>query len=226
MNTGAEPVLRVVDLGHRAYGPVLQLQEQTVEERKAGRIPDTLLLVEHDPVYTLGRNARDSNIVASRDELRRMGVEVVKIGRGGDVTYHGPGQLVGYPIINLKERGRSIVGYVDGLEQVILQVLKAYGVRGGTDRKNRGVWVGDSKIAAIGVRVARYVTMHGFSINVCPDLSYYRGIIPCGIRNKGVTSLHLLAPGVEMDDVKKKVVKEFVEVFGYGGVECPISNVQ
>lgn len=228
MNTGAEPVLRVVDLGHRAYGPVLELQEQTVEERKAGRIPDTLLLVEHDPVYTLGRNARDGNIVASRDELRRMGVEVVKIGRGGDVTYHGPGQLVGYPIIDLKERGRSIVGYVDGLEQVILQVLKAYGVRGETDRKNRGVWVGDSKVAAIGVRVTRYVTMHGFSINVCPDLSYYRGIIPCGIRNKGVTSLHLLVPGVEidMDDVKKKVVKEFVEVFGYGDTEYRISNAQ
>ena len=220
MNTRAESVLRVLDLGHRAYGPVLRIQEQMVEERKAGSIPDTLLLVEHDPVYTLGRNARDGNVLASREELRRMGIEVVKIGRGGDVTYHGPGQLVGYPILHLKERGRSIVGYVDGLEQVILKVLKAYGVRGETDPKNRGVWVGNSKVAAIGVRVTRYVTMHGFSINVCPDLAYYRGIVPCGIRDRGVTSLHLLAPGTKMEDVKQKVVKEFVEVFEYGGIEA------
>jgi lipoate-protein ligase B len=215
MNACAESVLRILDLGHRAYGPVLHMQEQMVEERKAGKTPDTLLLVEHDPVYTLGRNAKDGNIVASDAELRRMGVEVVKIGRGGDVTYHGPGQLVVYPIINLKERGRSVVGYVDGLEQVIMRVLRDYGVAAGTDRKNRGVWVGDNKIAAIGVRVTRYVTMHGFSINVTADLSYYRGIIPCGIRDKGVTSLHLLVPGAGMEDVKRKVVKEFVGVFGY-----------
>jgi len=215
MNARAESVLRVLDLGHRAYGPVLQLQEQMVEERKAGTIPDTLLLVEHDPVYTLGRNAKDGNIVASTDDLKRMGVEVVKIGRGGDVTYHGPGQLVAYPIINLKERERSIVAYVDGLEQVILRVLRGYDIEAGTDRKNRGVWVGDNKIAAIGVRVTRYVTLHGFSINVTADLSYYRGIIPCGIRDKGVTSLHLFVPGVGMEDVKQKVVKEFARVFGY-----------
>ena len=209
--------LHVLDLGRRAYEPVLHMQEQMVEERKADRIADTLLLVEHDPVYTLGRNAKDGNIVASADDLRRMGVGVVKIGRGGDVTYHGPGQLVAYPIINLKERGRGIVAYVDGLEQVILRVLLKYGIAAGTDRKNRGVWVGDNKIAAIGVRVTRYVTMHGFSINVSADLSYYRGIIPCGIRDKGVTSLHLLAAGITMPDVKARIVTEFAEVFGYEG---------
>jgi lipoyl(octanoyl) transferase len=216
MNARGESLLRVLDLGHRAYGPVLQLQEQMVEERQADRIPDSLLLVEHDPVYTLGRNAKEGNVVASPDDLRKMGIEVVKIGRGGDVTYHGPGQLVGYPILHLKKRGISIVDYVGSLEQVILRVLRDYGIEGGTDRKNRGVWVGNDKVAAIGVRVTRYVTMHGFSLNVTADLSYYRGIIPCGIRDKGVTSLHQLASGVKMDDVKEKVVKEFVEVFGYG----------
>jgi len=221
MNTrsyAASP-LRVLDLGHKSYAPVLELQERLAEERKAGRIPDTLVLVEHDPVYTLGRNAKAGNILMSDEERRRLWVDVVKIGRGGDVTYHGPGQLVGYPIIHLKERGKGIVGYVDGLEQVILRVLRDYGIEGGTDSKNRGVWVGNDKIAAIGVRVTRYVTMHGFSINVSTDLKYYRGIVPCGIRDKGVTSLHLLKPGTGMEDVKKRIVEKFVEVFGYGAVE-------
>ena len=220
MSTGSATAsrLRVTDLGRGAYGPVLKLQERMVEDRKAGRIPDTLLLVEHDPVYTLGRNADDAHVLLREDELKRRGIEVFRIGRGGDVTYHGPGQIVGYPIINLKERGRSIVGYVDGLEQVIIRTLRHYGVESASDRRNRGVWVGDSKVAAIGVRVTRYVTMHGFSLNVCADLGHYRGIIPCGIRDKGITSLHLLAPRVEMADVKEKVVKEFVKVFGYGGV--------
>ena len=214
-----ENTLEVRDLGRRPYRPVLALQEKLVAERQAGSIPDTLLLVEHERVYTMGRNAKDENVLLSKAELGKQGIELVHIGRGGDVTYHGPGQLVGYPIINLLERKRGIVAYVDGLEQVLIKVLADFGIEGKTDRKNRGVWVGNTKVAAIGVRVTRFVTMHGFALNVEADLSPYGGIIPCGIRDKGVTSLHLLAKGVTMAAVKELVIKHFVDVFGYDGIE-------
>ena len=149
-----------------------------------------------------------------REELTRRGIEVVRIGRGGDVTYHGPGQLVGYPIIHLGERGKGVLWYVQALEQILVRVMADFGVQADTDRQNRGVWVGDEKIAAIGVRVTRRITMHGFALNVRTDLANYAGIVPCGITDKGVTSLHLLVPDVSMDAVKDVTVQRFREVFG------------
>lgn len=208
-------ILDVRDLGVMNYGAALELQESLVELRKRGEIPDTLLLIEHPPVYTLGRAAAESNITADPAELRRLGIEVVRTSRGGEVTYHGPGQLVGYPIIDLGAHDGSAVWYVDRLERVMIEALAGFGVTGTTDRQNRGVWVGDDKVGAIGVRITRHITMHGFSLNVCPDLNDYRGIVPCGIRDKGVTALNLLAPDVGMGDVKTMIVEKFTSVFGY-----------
>lgn len=206
--------LDILDLGRRAYRPVLEMQERLVEERREGRIPDTLILVEHEPVYTLGRNADEKHIVASPEELSRLGIDVVKTGRGGDVTYHGPGQLVGYPILDLGARGEGAVWYVGALEELLIRVLADFGVQAGRDPVNRGVWVGARKIAAIGVRISRRITMHGFALNVCTDLSQYRGIIPCGLTGRGVTSLNLLAKGVTIPAVKTSVVERFKQIFG------------
>ncbi len=207
--------LRVQNLGRRAYEPVFELQEATAEERRQGLVPDTLLLVEHDAVYTLGTNADNDNVTASEDQLKDMGIDVVQSTRGGDVTYHGPGQIVGYPIIDLGKERAQVVRYVRNLEETLIKTLAHYGVTGGTDRKNRGVWVGSDKIAAIGVRISRGVTLHGFALNVKVDLGQYAGIIPCGIQGKGVTSLDLLVPDVEFEDVKAKVIESFMEVFEY-----------
>lgn len=208
-------VLQVMDLGRQPYGPVLALQEQLAAERARDVVPDTLILVEHEPVYTLGRRALDENVVASAGELARQGIAVVRTGRGGDVTYHGPGQLVGYPILHLGKRGAGAVWYVGCLEQVIIDTLAALGVSAGKDAANRGVWVGRNKIAAIGVRISRQITQHGFALNVCPDMSHYAGIVPCGLHDRGVTSLHLLRDGVGMEDVKQQVCRDFQRVLGY-----------
>lgn len=211
--------LDILDLGRRAYQPVFDLQEKMAEQRRADEIPDTLILVEHDAVYTLGCNADEDNIVASESELEERGIDVVKSSRGGDVTYHGPGQLVGYPILNLGEGRANVLWYVKSLEEVLLRTLSSYGIEGHTDRKNRGVWVGSEKVAAIGVRIARAITMHGFALNVCVDLGDYSGIIPCGISDKGVTSLDKLVENVTFDDVKRRVVESFKDVFSYESPE-------
>lgn len=204
----------VVDLGRQPYRPVLERQRRMVEQRRAGDIPDTLLLVEHDPVYTLGRSADESHVLVPEAELRKRDIDLVHIGRGGDVTFHGPGQIVGYPIIDLRACGKGVLWHVGNLERTIQHALLDYGIETTTDRRNRGVWVGDEKIAAIGVRIVRQITMHGFALNVAVDLSYYNAIVPCGIRDKGVTSLDRLAEGVEMEGVKARVVERFLEVFG------------
>lgn len=216
METGAR-YLRVMDLGHMTYDEALALQETTVEQRAADAVGDTLLLVEHDPVFTLGRNGTRSNILASDAEMAERGIRVVETGRGGQVTYHGPGQLVGYPILKLDRSSRGPVWYVACLEQTLIRTLAAFGLTGTTDAANRGVWIGDSKIAAIGVRITRHVTMHGFSLNVRVHPEDYRGIIPCGIRSKGITSIHLEGAEVGMDQVKQEIVRRLCEVFGYDG---------
>ena len=207
--------MRILDLGLRAYGPVLELQKRLVVDRAAGRVPDSLILVEHEPVYTLGRNAAEQNVLLAPDELAARGVEVVRTGRGGEATFHGPGQLVGYPILDLSRRDGGAVWYVRSLEEVLIRALAGYGVEAGRDPEHRGVWVGLDKIAAIGVRITRRVTMHGFALNVCPDLSYYEGIVPCGIPDRGVTALNVLRPDADMADVKARVVASFAEVLGY-----------
>jgi lipoyl(octanoyl) transferase len=209
----------VIELGRRRYAPVLQLQEDMVAERKAGARRDLLILVEHEPVFTLGRNAQAGNVLVSRAELARRGVDVADIGRGGDVTYHGPGQLVGYPIIDLRALGEGVLWYVDALERVIQATLADFSIPSGTDREHRGVWVGQDKIAALGVRITRGVTMHGFALNVQVDMAPYAWIIPCGIRDRGVTSMHTLRPDVSMADVKARVIRHFDDVVYGGGRE-------
>ena len=209
---------QLLDLGLRAYEPVVAVQEDLVARRKLGTVPDTLILVEHEPVYTLGRGADARHVLASTEELVRRGIQVVQTGRGGDVTYHGPGQLVGYPILDLGERGKGVVWYVEQLEEVLIRALAEFGVTGARDSRNRGVWIGREKIAAIGVRVTRRITMHGFALNVRTDLAAYGGIVPCGLADRGVTSLHNLVPAVTMAEAKQRVLAAFVEVFEFSGV--------
>lgn len=210
--------LRVTDLGGGAgYAEVLALQESLHARRAAGEIPDTLLLLEHRPVYTLGRSASEDNILYSESALRQAGIERVVTSRGGDVTYHGPGQLVGYPIVHLGDAGLRVLEYVTGLEETLIRAAAAYGVEAGRDARNRGVWVGNSKLAALGIRVAHQVTMHGFALNVNTRLDDYRGIVACGLRDAGVTSLsRLLGRELDMAEVKARVATAFRSVFGYG----------
>jgi len=207
--------LDVCDLGRCRYSPVLRLQERLVERRLQGDIPDTLLLLEHEPVYTLGRNADEGNLLLSAEKCRERGIDVVRIGRGGDVTFHGPGQLVGYPIFDLRSRGRRVLWYVNGLEELLIRTLGDFGITGRRDSINRGVWVGEKKIAAIGVRVTRFIAMHGFSLNVDPDLSFYEGIVPCGIRDRGVTTIRDSLGKVDKADVRRRLVERCVDVFGF-----------
>lgn len=211
--------LTVTDLGCDAgYAEVLALQERLHARRVAGETPDTLLLLEHRPVYTLGRSAAADNVLYSEAALRQAGIERAVTSRGGDVTYHGPGQLVGYPIVHLGALGLRVLEYISGLEEVLLRVAAAYGVRAGRDARNRGVWVGDSKLAALGIRVAHQVAMHGFALNVNTRLDDYRGIVACGLRGAGVTSLgRLLGRELDMPEVKARTAEAFRSVFGYKG---------
>lgn len=208
--------LRVIDLGcDAAYCEVFALQEELHAKRVAGEIPDTLLLLEHRPVYTLGRSAEAGHILYSQQALAEAGIDCVETSRGGDVTYHGPGQLVGYPIMHLGELGLRVVEFIGALEEVLIRALAGYGIAGGRDGRNRGVWLGNSKLAALGIRVAHQVTMHGFALNVNTRLSDYGGIVACGLEGVGVTSMACeLGNAVAMDGVKQEVVRAFEEVMG------------
>lgn len=210
-----EKILRINDLGRTNYGHALEIQRETARLRREGAVEDTLILTEHDPVYTLGRNAKESNILDPNDGPARSSIEVVRTDRGGDVTYHGPGQLVGYPIIMLRGTGQGPVWYVSSIEKTLISVLAGLGIDAVADSDNRGVWVGNDKIAAIGVRISRGVTMHGFALNVAVNLDHYSGIIPCGIRGKGVTSIDKLGQEVSMDEAKKSVAECFADIFNY-----------
>ena len=200
----------VEDLGIRSFQEVWDLQKDFQKKRIEKRLDDTLILVEHEPVYTLGKNANKNHLLQSRDRS----VNVFDIERGGDITFHGPGQLVGYPIIDLSYYRRSVSWYMRRLEQLAIDVLKDFGISASRIKGLTGVWVGEEKIAAQGVRISRWVTMHGFSLNVNPDLSFYDGIIPCGIFDHGITSMEeLLGSAQDMDDVKAMVVEKFNNLF-------------
>jgi len=189
------------------------MQEGLVSERRAGRIPDQLLLLEHDPVFTLGRNARPDNVLLPADALRERGFEVFESGRGGDVTYHGPGQVVGYPILDLSPDRCDVHRYVRDLEEVMIRACADYGIEAGRVAGLTGTWVGPDKIGAIGVRIARWVTSHGFAFNVSTDLSAFDLIVPCGIRGRGVTSLErLLGRPLLLDEVMDRLASRFAEV--------------
>jgi lipoyl(octanoyl) transferase len=208
-------------LGTIGYQEGLDLQRQLVEERKQGRIPDQLLLLEHPAVITLGVKTRDdhSHVLATREALRAQGVGVFETGRGGDVTYHGPGQLVGYPIIDLKPDRCDVHRYVRDLEEVLIRAVSVFGITAGRIPGLTGIWVDDAKLAAIGVRISRWVTSHGFALNVTTDLSQFNLIVPCGIPDKGVTSMaRLLSRTVPMAEVESAVVDAFHAVFVRVGV--------
>ncbi len=197
------------------YSQALELQEALVRQRQAGEIPDTLLLLEHEPVFTLGRNARAQNVLFSAEQLQERGFDVHDVGRGGDVTYHGPGQVVGYPILDLSPDRCDVHRYVRDLEEVMIRACADYGVAAGRVSGLTGCWVGDSKVGAIGVRISRWVTSHGFALNVREEaLAPFRLIVPCGIRDKGVTALEPAAGRtVSLDDVMDRLARHLAAVF-------------
>lgn len=207
--------LEVLDLGVVSYQEGMKFQEKRILLRRQDKVPDTLLLLEHLPVFTLGVSASEKDVLWDERERGKRGVAIQKTSRGGKVTFHGPGQLVGYPIIKLIGGSREIVKYVGMLEEMIIGVLKEFGINGNRDKRNRGVWVGNNKIAAIGVKISGGIAFHGFALNVRTDLSFYNGIIPCGIKDGGVTSMHNIIPQINMEEVKKCVVGKFKKIFGY-----------
>ena len=201
---------RVEQLGVVDYALALDLQKERVVQRKAGAIPDTLLLLQHPHVYTLGRNARQENLLVSAEWLASRGAQVFHTDRGGDVTYHGPGQLVGYPILDLTQHQRDISWYMRSLEEVFIRTARDWGIEAVRSPGAAGVWIGNDKLVAMGVHLSRWVTSHGFALNVNTDLRYFEYIVPCGLPGKGVTSLaKILGHPVEMEDVIGRVVEHF-----------------
>ena len=201
-------------LGLVDYQWACDLQKSLASLVADGTQPQTLLLLEHPHVYTMGRRAKESDVLLSPPQLAQRGVQVHWTDRGGEATYHGPGQLVGYPILDLHKLDIGPLKYVRSLEEVLIRTLIDFGINAVRIDKLTGVWVGDSKIAAIGVHISRGVTTHGFALNVCPDLSYFGGIVPCGISGKGVTSIeNLLGRPVKIEDVLPALTRHFGEVF-------------
>ncbi len=214
--TAAAPsALSVRRLGRVGYGEAWDLQRERVAARAEGRIGDTLFLLSHPPVVTVGRGGDDRHVVASAERLAELGVDLVETDRGGDVTFHGPGQIVGYPIVDLSARGRDLHRYMRDLEEVLIRTLAAFGLEGARVPGLTGVWVGDAKVAAIGIRVSRWVAHHGFALNVTTDLEWFDLIVPCGIRGRAVTSMAaLLGHPVEIAAVEDALEREFRHVFG------------
>lgn len=202
-------------LGRIGYAEAWQLQRDIFADVLAGTRPNTFLLCEHPDVITLGRNARtDANLVLSREELIGRGYEVFDVDRGGDVTYHGPGQLVGYPILRLADFREDLGWYMRSIEELIIRGIRGYGVEGGRREKMSGVWIDDRKICAIGVRASRWVTMHGFALNVTTDLERFEAIVPCGIAEYGVTSIEAETGNrPKLEEVARGIAACWDEVF-------------
>ncbi len=197
------------------YGKAYWIQKRLHQRRVAGLTRDVLILVEHAPVLTMGRDAGREHILVGDDVLQRHGILIYQVERGGDVTYHGPGQLVGYPVLDLTRWGRDLHGYVRRLEEVIIRTLACYGVTAGRREGYPGVWVGDKKVAALGVAVKRWVTMHGFAFNINSHLEHFQFIVPCGISEYGVTSLaEVLGQEQDFREVSRVLKKQFAGVFG------------
>lgn len=215
-----------MNLGRTAYNSTWELQKSLAGLRREEKIGDVLLLTEHSHVYTFGKGGDCNHLLASPEDLKLAGAEVFYVERGGDVTYHGPGQIVGYPILDLHGYYLDLHRYLRDLEEVLIRTLHEYGIEGSRDAEYTGVWVADEKIGAIGVNASRWVTMHGFALNVNTDLAYFDHIIPCGIFHKGVTSLQrLLGKDINLDDVCEKVIHHFGEVFRVGTVQQTIQDV-
>jgi len=207
------------NLGFLDYQAAWDLQKDVFAKLAKNELNDTLFMLEHPHTYTLGKVADKENLISPENQLKELGINVYEIDRGGDITYHGPGQVVGYPIINLREWKEDTHEYLRGLEEVIMKVCLEYGVITQRNSKYTGVWIGERKIAAIGIKVSRWITMHGFAFNVNTDLNYFGGIIPCGIKDKDVTSLQReLGREIEIEAVKEKILNQFRLHFGYNEV--------
>lgn len=209
-------ITQVVFLGKINYDKALDIQEKLLKRRQEGKVHDILLLLEHPPVLTLGRNGNDSNILLTAEELSEKGILLYNVGRGGDVTYHGPGQIVGYPIFDLSNYSKDLKKFVWNLEEVFIRLLKKeYNITAHRKGDNlRGVWVKDKKITAVGIAVKHWVTMHGFAFNVNTRLEHFQWINPCGITDKGVTSLQeLLGQPLELEQLNRLVIDYFCDVF-------------
>lgn len=215
--------LDVRRLGTVSYAEALALQAELVKQRRAGEIPDTLLLLEHPHVITLGSGSHAEHVLLSEAERAARGIELWEAGRGGDVTYHGPGQLVGYPILALEAERRDLHRYLRELEQVLIRVLGDFGLAAGRKEGMTGVWVADRKLAAIGVRVSSgWITSHGFALNVRTDLTFFDAIVPCGITGYAVGSLSAeLKREVELEEVEHVVTRHFASAFGHSVAEAP-----
>jgi lipoyl(octanoyl) transferase len=203
-------------LGRVPYAEALQMQLEARAALKAGEGPERLFLLEHPPVYTLGRNASEADVLASPEWLRARGVEVTECDRGGQVTYHGPGQLVGYPIVNLSPDRRDVRRYVRDLQETLIRTLSDYGVtaEGRDGQELIGVWAGEEKIASIGVHLSRWITTHGFALNVSTDLSYFSGIIPCGLHQVRMTSIErLTGQAPSLPEIAEVFARHFGEIF-------------
>ena len=207
-----EKTLDVVCLGRRKYDEVWEKQKELVDQRRFEAVPDTLILVEHDPVYTLGKNSNEDHLLQSRDK----NVPVYQIERGGDVTFHGPGQLVGYPILDLHHHRLSVSWYMRTLEEILIQTLGQFGIESQRREGLTGVWVREEKIAALGVRLSRWISMHGFALNVNTDLKFFDGIIPCGIFEYDVTSMsQILGKEVSLVEVEETLITVFRLLFSF-----------
>ena len=200
------------DLGRLEYGQAFELQRSLVEKRQRGLIPDQLLIVEHPHVITLGRSGRLENLLASQDDLRRAGIAFHHTDRGGDITYHGPGQVVGYPILDLREWKRDVTAYVRAIEQVLIDTLAEFAISAGRIPGWTGVWVEQKKVAAIGVHISRWVTSHGFALNHTTDLSYFQYIVPCGL-SRPVTSMAELGCRAGREQVVEALARNFSRIF-------------
>jgi len=204
----------VRQLGAIEYREAYGLQKALLQERLRGRIADTLLLLEHPPTITVGKSGKLENVLASPAELASAGVSLIFTDRGGDVTYHGPGQIVGYPILDLRERDRDAHRYVHSLEEVLIRTLADYSIGSGRDHNHAGVWVNDEEIAALGLSIRRWITMHGFALNVNTDLNHFTLINPCGFANKTATSMaRLIGHELPIDEVTERLLAHFAEVF-------------
>lgn len=216
-----------VDVGILGYAEALDLQHRLVAAHKAGKADDVLLLLQHPAVLTLGRRADAANIIASPEQLAREGIEIFNVERGGNVTYHGPGQLVGYPILDLRHFKKDVSWFVAAMAEALVRTLADFGVQSEYRRAQPGVWVGDEKIVAIGVRIESWITYHGFAFNVNPDMRHWELIVPCGIADKGVTSLSkLLGRSVDVNALLPIVARHFGEAFGVDMCGLPRSALQ
>jgi lipoyl(octanoyl) transferase len=221
--SGEKKKCLILEIERISYEEAFELQRRLVAARLKNQIEDTFILLEHDPVFTANREETFQNILAPSEQLAQEGIEVCRTDRGGNVTYHGPGQIVGYSIMDLKEQGRDLHQYIRNMEQVLIDTLAEYSIKADRDTKHPGVWVKNEKIAAIGIAVKNgWITMHGFALNVDPNMDHFRMIVPCGITDKGVTSMAaLLGRPVDRSELHEQLIAQYGRIFDRAPEKIP-----